>query len=146
MELGENESALKVLKQAGEYFPKSIRLKQLRALTLASMGQVDAARQTIAELYGAGHRDPGTLSVFARTWLDRYKESHKPIHLERARDLFAEALELAPHDCEISLNAAVTSVLLDDMDAAKSCLKEAVGQRGARKLLEDCGCRSASSH
>src|SRR5262249_32999664 len=69
-------------------------------------------------LYAAGHRDPETLGIFARTWMDRYKESHDRHHLRRSRDLYAEAFTLAPNDSYTGINAASKSVLLGELDTA----------------------------
>jgi tetratricopeptide (TPR) repeat protein len=119
IELDEVDNALDVLKHAEEIFPKSIRPKQLRALALARMGQWSAAQQILSELYAAGHRDPETLGIFARTWMDRYKTSQKLRHLEKSRNLYREAFELNPQDYYTGINAASKSLFLGELNVAK---------------------------
>jgi tetratricopeptide (TPR) repeat protein len=119
IELGELDNALDVLKHSEEMFPKSIRPKQLRALALARIGQWSDAQQILSELYALGHRDPETLGIFARTWMDRYKTSKKLRHLEKSRNLYQEAFDLNPRDYYTGINAASKSVFLGELNVAK---------------------------
>jgi hypothetical protein len=96
--LGNPASALDVLELTEQRFPKSIRPPQLRALALARLGQWLAAQPILAKLYQQGHRDPETLGIYARTWFDWYKESQRRLHLEKSRDLYAEAFKHDPSD------------------------------------------------
>jgi len=116
--LGERDMALAVLSAARAKFPKSIRPKQLEALALARAGRSSDAQLILAELYAAGHRDPESMGIFARTWMDRYKTSGSPRHLEKSRDLYVEAFSLAPSDYYTGINAASKSVLLGDLATA----------------------------
>jgi hypothetical protein len=128
IELGEADDALDLLSSAEGLFPKSIRPKQLKALALARSGQWSDAQRILAELYAAGHRDPETLGLFARTWMDRYKNSCKLRYLEKSRNLYAEAFSLFPNDYYTGINAAAKSVFLGDLVAADvhACRVEAL--------------------
>jgi tetratricopeptide (TPR) repeat protein len=119
IDLGNPAAAFDVLEPTEERFPQSIRLQQLQAIALARLGQSYAAQRILGELYAKGHRDPETLGIYARTWFDRYKESRRLIHLEKSRDLYAEAFEYEPRDYYTGINAASKSVFLGDLDAAK---------------------------
>lgn len=101
-------------------FPRSIRPQQLQGLALARQGQWRAAQLVLGELHELGERDPETLGILARTWRDRYAESHDKLHLRRARNLYAEAFEAAPSDFYTGINAAANSLLLGDMVAAET--------------------------
>lgn len=137
IELDEIDNTLDVLNQADELFPKSIRPKQLRALALARIGQWSAAQQILSELYAAGHRDPETLGIFARTWMDRYKASEKLRHLEKSRDLYREAFELNPQDYYTGINAASKSVLLGEIDIAKELAQKVEAFVGKQAVSDD---------
>src|SRR5262249_36428005 len=70
-------------------------------------------------LYQAGQRDPETLGIFGRTWMDRYGTSKDMSDLQQSRDLYAEAFQRAPDDYYTGINAAAKSVLLgtpEDID------------------------------
>lgn len=60
-----------------------------------------------------GERDPETLGIYARTWMDRYNKWGERSDLEQSRDLYAEAFERATDDYYTGINAASKSVLLD---------------------------------
>ena len=108
-------SALEVLDKVQVTFPNSIRPRQLRALALArraEAGDLMAAQGILGELEELGHRDPETLGIYARTWMDRYALSTDVLHLRKARDLYAEAFEGAQDDFYVGINAAAKSVLL----------------------------------
>jgi tetratricopeptide (TPR) repeat protein len=107
--------ALDLLRRVRERFPNAIRPKQLYALALARRGannDLDEAQDLLAELYEAGERDPETLGIFARTWMDRYAVSGDVSDLCQSRDYYAEAFERAPDDYYTGINAAAKSVLL----------------------------------
>jgi hypothetical protein len=124
IDLGNPAAALDVLEPAEQRFPKSIRPPQLRALALARLGQWSAAQPILATLYQKGHRDPETLGIYARTWFDRYQESQRPLHLEKSRDLYAEAFKHDPQDCYTGINAASKSVFLGELDVAMTYARE----------------------
>jgi hypothetical protein len=59
-------------------FPMAIRPKQLHALALARRGEGDdlmKAQEILGSLYELGERDPETLGIYARAWMDRYEKS-----------------------------------------------------------------------
>jgi tetratricopeptide (TPR) repeat protein len=62
------EDALEVLKKAYEYFPKSIRLKQLKGLALRRLKRYQDAIDVLSELKAAGHQDPETLGILGAPW------------------------------------------------------------------------------
>jgi tetratricopeptide (TPR) repeat protein len=123
--LGQSDDAIALLQKIRERFPKAVRPKQLYALALARRAKVDDlmdAQEILGELYYAGERDPETLGIYARTWMDRYARSQKISDLHQSRDLYAEAFERAPDDYYTGINAASKSVLLgspDDLEKAR---------------------------
>ncbi len=113
--LGKNEEAIALLDRIRERFPKAVRPKQLAALALArraKSGDLMAAQQILGELYQRGERDPETLGIYGRTWMDRFAKSGDAADLAQSRDLYAEAFERAPDDYYTGINAAAKSVLL----------------------------------
>jgi len=113
--LKRNDEAIKMLLAVEEHFPKAIRPKQLRALALARRGagnDLSVAQQILGELYASGEKDPETLGIFGRTWMDRFEKSGDINHLKRSRDLYAEAFKGAADDYYTGINAAAKSVLL----------------------------------
>ena len=126
--LGRNDEALAILEQLEAQFPKAIRPKQLRALALARRaaktkraGDLDEAQVIVAELYAGGERDPETLGIYGRTWMDRYQVDQNLMSLRKSRDLYAEAFDAARDDYYTGINAATKSVLLgspDDLEKA----------------------------
>jgi tetratricopeptide (TPR) repeat protein len=117
--LGRNDEALAMLKDLEAQFPKAIRPKQLRALALARQAAkaknaeyLDEAQAILAELYEAGERDPETLGILARTWMDRYEADQDLESLHKSRDLYAEAFEAARDDYYTGINAAAKSVFI----------------------------------
>ena len=124
-ELGATNEAIQVLETLEVRFPKAIRPKQLRALALARRGEGDdlmKAQGMLGELYALGERDPETLGIYGRTWMDRYSESGDVNHLRQSRDLYVEAFEGAQDDSYTGINAAAKSVFLgtdDDLTKAR---------------------------
>jgi tetratricopeptide (TPR) repeat protein len=115
IKLGRNDDAIRMLDQLSERFPQAIRPQQLHALALARRGTGDDLRQAqriLGTVYEAGERDPETLGIYARTWMDRYSKSADRSDLEQSRDLYAEAFERARDDYYTGVNAASKSVLL----------------------------------
>ena len=122
--LGRNEDAIALLDKIRLRFPRAIRPKQLYALALARRGQGDDlmnAQEVLGELYELGERDPETLGIYGRTWMDRYTKSADLSDLQQSRDLYAEAFERSPDDYYTGINAAAKSVFLgtpDDLNKA----------------------------
>ena len=113
--LGKNTEALNLLNIARRHFPRAVRPQQLYALALARRGEnndLDNAQEILAELYESDQRDPETLGILARTWMDRYAETRDVNDLRQSRDYYAEAFERAPDDYYTGINAAAKSVLL----------------------------------
>ena len=116
IKLGRNDEALKLLEDLNRSFSRAIRSRQLQALALARRGKSDDHRQAqriLGSLYEAGERDPETLGIYARTWMDRYSKSGDRSDLEQSRDLYVEAFERATDDYYSGVNAAAKSILLD---------------------------------
>src|SRR5205085_11042723 len=115
--LGQNEDALTMLKKLEEEFPTAIRPKQLRALALARSGakakdldKLDESQAILAELHAAGQRDPETLGIYARTWMDRFNLDNDEASLRKSRELYAQAFDGARDDYYTGVNAAAKSV------------------------------------
>jgi tetratricopeptide (TPR) repeat protein len=113
--LGRYDDALQMLTTLEQRFPKAIRPKQLQALALARRGgdeNLEKAQEILGELYELGERDPETLGIYARTWMDRYAKSGNQEDLKQSRDLYAEAFNRAQDDYYTGINAAAKSVFL----------------------------------
>jgi tetratricopeptide (TPR) repeat protein len=118
-DLGRHGDAIRVLETLEAQFPTAIRPKQLKALALARRGRsgdLGAAQEILGTLYASGQRDPETLGIYGRTWMDRYAASGDRLDLEQSRDLYAEAFSRAPDDHYTGINAAAKSVLLGSDD------------------------------
>jgi len=110
-----NDEAVQMLERLEQTFPKAIRPKQLRALALAWRGRdqdLRNAQEILGELYELGERDPETLGIYARTWMDRYEESGNLHDLMQSRDLYAESFDTAQDDYYTGINAAAKSVFI----------------------------------
>jgi hypothetical protein len=122
--LGRNDDAISLLNKIAQRFPRAIRPKQLYALALARRGRGDDlanAQEILGELYEKGERDPETLGIYGRTWMDRYSKSGDESDLRQSRDLYAEAFARAPDDYYTGINAAAKSVFLGtDEDLMRS--------------------------
>jgi len=119
IELGLKEEAFKMLEKIHEQFSDAIRPKQLHALTLARKGNdedLKKAQRILGELYTQGERDPETLGIYARTWMDRYQKSGDIKDLRKSRDLYLEAFEGAKDDYYTGINAAAKSVLIGEAE------------------------------
>ena len=102
-------------------FPKAIRPRQLHALALARRarpGDLRQAQRILGALYESGERDPETLGIYGRTWMDRYEQSGDINDLRQSRDLYAEAFQLAHDDYYTGINTAAKSVFLGETDEA----------------------------
>ncbi len=124
IDMADLERAISILTDLEARFPRAIRPRQLHALALARRGDdgdLSDAQAILGELYEAGERDPETLGIYGRTWMDRFAISGDLKHLRRSRDLYAEAFEGAQDDYYTGINAASKSVFIgsqDDLDAA----------------------------
>jgi tetratricopeptide (TPR) repeat protein len=131
IQLRSYDEAVEILVQIEREFPRAIRPRQLRALALARRGRPTDLRQAqhiLGALYEAGERDPETLGIYGRTWMDRYALSEDLSDLRQARDLYAEAFDRAPDDFYAGINAAANSVLLDPAELSTA-------RRYARRVL-----------
>ncbi len=130
IKLGHNDRGIEMLEQLEKRFPRAIRPRQLRALALARRGHDGDLRQAqriLRALYAAGERDPETLGIYGRTWMDRYSKSGDGGDLEESRRLYAEAFERARDDYYTGINAASKSVLLgapDDLVKAEEYARQ----------------------
>lgn len=124
IKLGRNDEAIAMLEQLEMRFPRAVRPRQLRALALArraSDGDLQRAGRILGKLYESGQRDPETLGIYGRTWMDRYEKSGDVSDLQQSRDYYAEGFERATDDYYTGINAAAKSVLLGtdgDLSAA----------------------------
>jgi hypothetical protein len=75
-------------------------------------GDLRRAQRVLGALYEAGERDPETLGIYGRTWMDRYSTSGDLSDLAQSRDLYAEAFDRAQDDYYTGINAASKSALL----------------------------------
>jgi len=117
--LRQMDRALTVIEQCKRRFPKAVRPKQLHGLALARKGDWQEAQLVLEELYNSGERDPETLGILGRTWMDRYRATGDRASLLRSRDLYREAFEMAPDDTYVGINAASKSLLLGDIAVAR---------------------------
>ncbi len=117
--LGRKDETLTILDGLVGRYPESICPKRRKGLALARKGDWKQAQAVLGPLVAAGERDPETLGIFARTWMDRYRESGNVLHLEMSRRIYAEAFKNAPHDYYVGINAASKSVLLGEFDVAQ---------------------------
>jgi hypothetical protein len=140
IELDQCDRALEVLDAAALSFPKAVRPIQLRALALArkakdaarrandttlqdsargtareeSVAFLSDAQQALAELVAMDHRDPETLGIFGRTWMDKYALTNVRAYLEKSRDVYALAFKLSDNNYYTGINAAAKSLFLGE--------------------------------
>ena len=133
---GRYEDAIKVLEEVGRQFPGTLRWRQLKGSALARWGHLAEAQEIFRDLYEEGQRDPETLGIHARTWMDSYDKSGNKDELRRSRDLYAEAFRIAPTDYYPGINAAAKSVLLGEMDAARGYNQRVQKIVGTEKAAE----------
>jgi len=115
IKLDANNEAIRMLEAVENRFPKAVRPRQLHALALARRAGNDDlmnAQDILGELYAREERDPETLGIYARTWMDRYASSGDIADLKQSRDYYAEAFSAAPDDYYPGINAASKSVFL----------------------------------
>ncbi|MGZ5135830.1 MAG: TRAFs-binding domain-containing protein [Flavitalea sp.] len=128
--LDKNKEAIDILQKLNTQFPQAIRPKQLLALALArraEQGDLKQAQKILAKLYAEGERDPETVGIYARTWMDRYNASGDLNDLEQSRSYYAEAFEKAQDDYYTGINAAAKSVFIgteEDINKAMEYAKK----------------------
>jgi hypothetical protein len=123
IKLGRNDEALTVIQRLEARFTLAVRPRQLRGLALARKGDLPGAQRVFSELEAEGNRDPETLGMYARTWMDRYKAEKNPLFLRKSRNLYQLAFEHTPSDSYVGINAAAKSVMLGDLESAEKLAK-----------------------
>ncbi len=123
--LKRDNEAIEMLIEVERRFPSAVRPKQLRALALARRGESNDladAQEILATLIARGHKDPETLGIYGRTWMDRYAKSGDILELRKSRDLYAEAFEYAHDDYYTGINAAAKSFLIggDEIEVGRA--------------------------
>jgi tetratricopeptide (TPR) repeat protein len=143
-ELGDYDKALALAERLEQEFPRAIRPKQLRALALARRGaspdDLSTAQDILGTLYDQGERDPETLGIYARTWMDRYNASNDVGDLRQSRNLYAEAFAAAPDDYYTGINAAAKSVFLgtaEDLAKAQTFAEQVQAIVGTEPVAGD---------
>jgi len=138
--LRRHEDAVAMLRKLEAQFPRAIRPKQLHALALARHAArtkepagLDQAQEILAELIEAGEKDPETLGIYGRTWMDRFEFKGDPKALRTSRKHYADAFAIAQDDYYTGINAAAKSVLL----GTPQDLEE--GRRYAERVLKIVG-------
>ena len=129
--------ALKVLDRVEMAFPKALRPKQLRGLALARSGETMKAQLVLGKLYAAGGIDPETLGILARTWMDRYNQTHEKTFLLKSRDLYRQAFEAFPTDYYTGINAASKSLLAGEKETAAQLATRVQGIVGDKAVPDD---------
>ena len=135
--LGNNPTALKLLRKLQQQCPRAVRPKQLEGLALARNKDWEGAQTLLGELYASGELDPETLGIYARTWMDRYKVSKDSVHLQKSRDLYCQAFKAAPEDYYTGINAASKSLFLGERDVAAELAKKVEGLVGVKPVEQD---------
>lgn len=115
--VGSPQAALALLEGVRAAYPAAIRPRQLTGLALARSSNWREAKAVLGELYELGERDPETVGIYARTWMDAYEATRDRLMLRRSRDLYAEGFAKTPSDFYPGINAAAKSVFLDEIDA-----------------------------
>jgi hypothetical protein len=115
--VGAPGEALELLEGVRAAFPAAIRPRQLTGLALARSGRWKDAKAILGELYELGERDPETVGIYARTWMNAYEATGDRLMLRRSRDLYAEGFAKTPSDFYPGINAAAKSIFLDEIDA-----------------------------
>lgn len=147
IKLKKYSEAVCILEKLEERFPKAVRPKQLHALALArtSAGTgekeyLKQAQRILGKLYEQGERDPETLGIYARTWMDRFNLSNNNSDLEQSRNYYAEAFAKAPDDYYTGINAAAKSVLLgttEDLEKANEFAQQVQEITGIEAVYGD---------
>lgn len=115
--IGSPKKALEILAVVRAAFPAAIRPRQLAGWALARSRNWKDAKAVLGELYEIGERDPETVGIYARTWMDAYEATGDRLLLRRSRDLYAEAFAAVPTNYYNGINAAAKSIFLNEIDA-----------------------------
>ena len=129
--------SLQVLDGAEQAFPKAVRPKQLRGLALARSGEQMKAQLILGKLHAAGEIGPETLGILARTWMDRYNQTHERTFLLKSRDLYRQAFEAFPSDYYTGINAASKSLLAGEKETAAQLAKRVQDLVGDKPVAGD---------
>lgn len=116
--MGKYNDAQVVLEHAEAHFPKSIRAKQLRGLTLRRLKRYQEAIDVLSRLKAAGHQDPETMGMLGAAWDGRFQMSGKKLHLRKSRGLYRTAFQVDPSDYYTGINAASKSLFLGEPEEA----------------------------
>jgi len=135
--VGSPHEALRVLDSVRANFPAAIRPRQLTGLALARSGDWKQAKAVFGELYELGERDPETVGMYARTWMDAYYATGDRLLLRRSRDLYAESFASAPENYYTGINAASKSIFLDEVEAGMNLGKQVEALVGTREKPGD---------
>lgn len=113
-----------------------VRLQQLQGLALARSGATAPANRILAALWEAGHKDPETTGMLARTnkdlWLMLCDKCEGGGHLERAHELYKSGYDNACKSGDINggiyngINAASTALLIGDREGAARLAEEVI--------------------
>jgi hypothetical protein len=143
------ETAIRPIQLKALAFARKAKLISKRAgdtalsdeVRAAARDEVDTllgeAQQSLGELYALGHRDPETLGIYARTWMDRYNLSGQRAFLERSRNLYKLAFELDNRDFYTGINAAAKSVLLGELEVGAALATQVQGLVGTKAVPKD---------
>lgn len=131
------KDAMALLEQVTPVFPKALRPRQLYGLALAREGEWLKAQLALGKLHAAGEIDPETLGIYARTWMDRYKQTNDRLFLLKSRELYRQAFEAAPKDYYTGINAASKSLLLGEKETAKQLAARVEGIVGTKAAPGD---------
>jgi class 3 adenylate cyclase len=127
LKIGEPLLGYDIVNQGLEYFPSSVRLRQLLGLALARSGASEAASAVLIQLYREGHHDEETLGLLARTHKDladaAVDSETKNSYLRRAKDFYSKAYELT-NGYWSGVNAATLAVLLGEQQYASTLARE----------------------
>lgn len=123
--LGKHSEAIGRAGKLVEKFPSAVRPKQMLAHVLTRSGSeenIRKARRILGNLYEGGENDPETLGLYARTFMDLYKQKGQRSDLKQSRDLYEEGFLLSRDNAYCGNNAAAKSVFLgeaEDLEKAK---------------------------
>jgi tetratricopeptide (TPR) repeat protein len=131
--------AMAVLDRAERAFPKAVRPKQLRGLTLARSGEIIKAQLVLGRLYAAGEIGLEALGILARTWMDRYDQTKERTFLLKSRDLYRQAFEAFPSDHDTGINAASKSLLAGEKETAAQLARRVQDLVGDKAVPGDYG-------
>jgi class 3 adenylate cyclase/tetratricopeptide (TPR) repeat protein len=104
-------------------FPDSVRLRQLRGLTLARLGQTLQARNTLEELYQEGHRDSETMGLLARVYKDLYRKNNDPLYASLSKEIYYDNYRTNKSHYT-GINAASMSLILGEKSQAQEIAVE----------------------